>query len=159
MRKFVFPPLLALCFALGLMIGGNAFAAETRTFEGSVLDVGEDSVTLGLAGRTITVQGQPGEFADLERGMRVRVQAQPQLEAARVEPLRGSVMDRQIFGTVRGISGDTLHVQTLDGDMQQVKVEPEMARELTAGDGVSIRLKTVPDASPNWQVRNVEPMQ
>ena len=154
MKKLIYGWVAAAFF----LAAGVAGAQVERTFEGSVVEVHEQGVILSMAGRTIRVHGEPGQYDHLEPGQRVRILATPELEAEGITPIDDTLMEQRMFGTVREIHRDRVSIETLDENIYTVRVpDPRMLRGLQEGENVSVRLQTIPDRSEHWQVEDIQP--
>lgn len=151
----VFMVLATLILFCGVGVG---HAQVERVFEGSVLEVRDDSVVVSMAGRTIRVRGEPGQYDHLQTGQRVRIQASPELEARDIRPIDDSLMERRLVGTIRDLQRDRVWIETLDEHVYTVRVaDARMLRGLEEGDNVTVRLETIPDRAERWHVEEIVP--
>ncbi len=166
---------LAFAAALGLSSGcasqtGPQVQAsqpieETR-IEGMVQDVGQDALTLAVAGSTVEFQADQRQLQGIERGDVVQVTAVPLPEvesvktmqqATRTERQEAMLEDKSFVGNVRSVQKDIATIETQSGE-RHVKLKSDQAQLLQQGQEYYFALSSAPEQAENWRATRITRM-
>ena len=135
----------------------TAQAVQTRTFEGKVKSVDGQKITLDVAGETIKLSGNKQQLSQVKKGQVVQIEATPDLQASKVDPIQGSFAGNQLVGTVESVHQNSATIKTLDGQTETVRIDSKMLEQVKQGQQVVVELKENPMEAKNWRVTQVQP--
>ncbi len=139
--------------------------SEQAKIEGKVQQVGQEELTLSVAGTEVSLEADQQQLQGIEEGDSVQVTAVPLPEAESMKSAQqASPEERQkaqeqgsksLSGTVEQIQQDIVTLKTQQGS-QKIKVDQRQAQSLQQGQEYIFELSSAPDEAKTWRAEQVE---
>lgn len=147
---------------------GKAKSMGQAKIEGKVQQVGQEDLTLSVAGSEVKLSADKQQLQGLKEGDKVQVTAVPLPEAEQITAMQQATPtqrqqaqqepQKSITGSIENIQEDVVTVKTQGMGSQHIKVEQQQAQTLQKGGQYMFQLSSAPDEAKEWKAVKVKKM-
>ncbi len=134
--------------------------------EGKVKQVGQQELTLSVAGSELSLQAQEQDLQGVQQDDIVQVTAVPLPEAQQVTQMQQATPEQRqkaqsqedpkmMSGQIQEVQENVVTVRTQQGETQHLKVKEDTAGMLQPGGEYIIQLSSAPDEAESWMAESI----